>query len=146
MSFSWQTLLSRILNETRETNPVGLPVDLKVKLAGEDQDNDLLVTTGQWALTVIPATAGEYATAGPDRLHALWIAVAGAADSTISLYDGTSAAGALIQTWTGGAAGLVLVPVGIDADFPTKLTVKTTAGSGAAPKVGVASFVGLVVI
>jgi hypothetical protein len=123
-----------------------LSVTLATLLSGEDQENNRLLTMGEWTLTPIDAGANdEYTTGGPAILHGFEVTAAGTGTtSTLKLYDGSAATGRLLKTWTVPAAGPYLL--GLDGSFETSLTIVTEDGDGAAPGVMVAASAALAAI
>lgn len=71
------------------------------------------------------ATAGNQAKTGQGVLRAVLVNTAGAG-STITLYDGTSTAGAVIGAWSGAA---VIYPTDINIQFTTGLFVVIAGGT-----------------
>lgn len=103
-------------------------VTLASKIAGEDQDNDLIVTENRYNYKNLAANATTTVKSTPGFLHSLVINTPGATGNTVTLYDNTAGSGTKIATIDATAN----VPTRIyNVQFATGLTVVIVNGTAA---------------
>jgi hypothetical protein len=104
-----------------------LRVSQVTKISGEDTNNDRITTMPKYAYTnIIGAVADTEVKAGPGVVAKIVVNTAGAAGSTITLYDGPVATGTVIAIIDGTALGTY----SYDVSCETSIHVATVDGAG----------------
>jgi hypothetical protein len=110
-----------------DANINALRVSQVTKISGEDTNNDRITTMPKYAYTnIIGAVADTEVKAGPGVVAKIVVNTAGAAGSTITLYDGPVATGTVIAIIDGTALGTY----SYDVSCETSIHVATVDGAG----------------